>query len=318
MNKEKLSWGLVLIAAGVIILLNNLNVINFYWRSVFSLWPVVLIIIGVNLLVPRRGAGSYVSIVVTIVALAFLAYRGTFPPRSNWWAFSINGHHDKNDTRVTRHSGDLIEEYFSSPYTDTISLAKLHIKGGAVDYSIRNSTPDKLFEAETQSTLGSYILETNNQNNQEVDLTFKMENTKNKNWNIDVDKNSVEIKLHTNPIWELNMDFGAGAADFDLSPYKIGLLKIKGGAVAVETRLGLPPLPESEVHVESGVASVSISIPKDAACIIHTKTGLSSRSFPGFTKQDNNTYITDGYHNATNRYVIHLKGGLSSFEVDTY
>src|SRR5690606_15843414 len=82
--KEKLSWGLVLLFVGGILLLSNLGIINFYWRSVFSMWPVILILIGVNLLVPRKGIGNWVSIVMTIAALAFLGYRGTFPPHREW------------------------------------------------------------------------------------------------------------------------------------------------------------------------------------------------------------------------------------------
>src|SRR5690606_5379984 len=97
MNKEKLSWGLILLFVGAVLLLDNLDVINFYWRSVFSMWPTILIVIGVNLLVPRRGIGNVVSIVVTISALAFLAYRGTFPPRDHWWTFNDNGWRQERD-----------------------------------------------------------------------------------------------------------------------------------------------------------------------------------------------------------------------------
>src|SRR5690606_22258710 len=96
MNKEKLSWGLILLFVGGILLLNNLDIINFYWRSVFSMWPVILIVIGVNLLVPRKGIGNAVSLVVTIAALAFLAYRGTFPPRSDWWVFDNRSWHNES------------------------------------------------------------------------------------------------------------------------------------------------------------------------------------------------------------------------------
>src|SRR5690606_8897124 len=134
MNKEKLSWGLILLFVGGVLLLDNLDVIDFYWRSVFNMWPVILIVIGVNLLVPKRGIGNAVSIVVTIAALAFLAYRGTFPPHSNWWIFNNRSWHaekrlsDDHQTRRSQSTRTFIQDYDS-----TIATAHLHIKGGAVE-----------------------------------------------------------------------------------------------------------------------------------------------------------------------------------------
>lgn len=317
MNKEKLSWGLILLFAGVIILLNNLHVINFYWRSVFSLWPVILIIIGVNLLVPRRGTGNAISILVTLTALAFLAYRGTFPPRSDWWVF--NNKSWKTEERVSRVRRNVSEDYFYHDYTDTIRVANLTLKGGAIEYGI-DDTSGKLFEAETKSNFGKHILETSESTKdgeRTVDLTFKMENTRKGNFEIDGGENTAKIKLNTNPVWNINLDFGAGAADFDLSKHKIALLNIKGGAMSFETKLGMP-LSETVINVESGAASVEIEIPKAAACKINVKSGLSSRSFPGFTKDTDGSYITEGYDSASQKFTINLKGGLSSFVVERY
>ena len=133
MNKEKLSWGLILLFVGGILLLDNLDVINFYWRSVFSMWPIILIVIGVNLLVPRRGIGPAISIVVTVAALAFLAYWGTFPPRSNWWAFSNKSWNVERRSANDRKHIEASKGNFTHDYDSTVTTAYLNIKGGAVE-----------------------------------------------------------------------------------------------------------------------------------------------------------------------------------------
>lgn len=317
MNKEKLSWGLILLFVGGVLLLDNLDIINFYWRSVFSMWPVILIIIGVNLLVPRRGIGNAVSIVVTVAALAFLAYRGTFPPRSDWWIFNHRNWHtdrnfsdDKGNRRTEKSMGTFTHEY-----DNTITTAHLHIKGGAVEYEIKDLT-DNLFSAEATSTIGTHHLETTT-NGSNADLTFRMSDTKRGNWNVNGDENWAKISLNGNPVWHINLDMGAGSAEFDLTEYKVASLSFKGGAASFEAKLGMP-LEETTVNAESGVASVEIEIPKAAACRIVVKSGLSSKDFPGFTKQGDGSYVTQGYENASNRFIINLKGGLSAFTVKRY
>src|SRR5690606_32184369 len=126
-NKEKLSWGLILLFVGGVLLLDNLDIINFYWRSVFSMWPVILIVIGINLLVPKRGIGTAVSIVVTIAALAFLAYRGTFPPRSNWWVFNNKSWQlEKQNPQRGQKQLEKSSGTFTHEYDPAVSTAHLH------------------------------------------------------------------------------------------------------------------------------------------------------------------------------------------------
>ena len=317
MNKEKLSWGLILLFVGSVLLLDNLDVIDFYWRSVFSMWPVILIIIGVNLLVPKRGVGNSVSIIVTIVALAFLAFRGTFPPNDNWWIFD-NNKGRKIERRISSKDSKNVEKsssVFTHAYNSAITTAHLHIKGGAVEYDIEGSTDD-LFHAEATSSLGGHQLETTT-NGSNANLTFSMRDTEKGNWNMQGDENRAEIRLNRNPIWHISLDMGAGAAEFDLTQYKVANLTFNGGAASFEAKLGMP-LEETTIAAESGVASVEIEIPRAAACKIIVKSGLSSKDFPGFTKQDDGSYTTEGYEGANNRFLVNLKGGLSSFTVKRY
>ena len=317
MNKEKLSWGLILLFVGGVLLLDNLDVIDFYWRSVFNMWPVILIVIGVNLLVPKRGIGNAISIMVTIAALAFLAFRGTIEPNRNWWNFS-NRSWESTDQRKSENDNlhrEPSSGVFTHEYDSTITTAHLHIKGGAVEYEIRGTT-DELFHAEATSTVGAHQLETTTTDSI-ANLTFRMRDTEKGDWDMRGDENHADIRLSPNPIWNIALDMGAGAADFDLTAYKVASLTFNGGAASFEAKLGMP-LKESRIAVESGVASVAIEIPRAAACRINIKSGLSSRDFPGFKKLGNGAYVTEGYDNASNRYIIDLAGGLSSFSVKRY
>jgi len=280
------------------------------------MWPIILIVIGVNLLVPRRGIGNVVSIVVTISALAFLAYRGTFPPRDHWWTFNDNGWRQERDRGDTnREPMEKSTGTFTHDYDPGITTAHLHIKGGAVEYELKGTT-DRLFSAEATSTIGSHYLETTTDGTT-THLNFRMRDTKKGDWNIDGGENRAQISLNPNPIWDITLNMGAGSAEFDLTEYKVKSLNFNGGAASFEAKLGMP-LEETVITAESGAASVDIEIPRAAACRIVVKSGLSSKDFPGFTKQSDGSYATEGYENAGNKFAIDLRGGLSSFTVRRY
>src|SRR5690606_37752223 len=192
-----------------------------------------------NLLVPKRGIGNAVSIVVTIAALAFLAFRGTYPPHDNWWIFDNKDW--KTERRISTNNNKNREKssgVFTHEYDDANTTAHLHIKGGAVEYEIGGFTDD-LFYAEATSTIGAHQLETTTAG-ADANLTFSMRDTEKGNWNMGGDENWAKISLNRNPIWHISLNMGAGAAEFDLSEYKVASLNFNGGAASFEAKLGMP------------------------------------------------------------------------------
>jgi len=300
-------------------LLSNFGVITFYWTSLWRFWPVFLIIIGVNLLVPKEGIGNLISVAVTLIALVFVGYQSS-KPSPGWLKTGISWREDdetdwNDDDTVNDEEGRVSNAVYNTPYESQIKEADLEIHGGAVEYKIEGET-DELFHAETKSTFGRHILESSHADST-AKLSFRMKKFKQKNWDLDNDENSARIALNTVPLWKIKLEMGAGAAEFDLSKYRVKRLDMKGGAASFEVKMGMP-VQESIIYAESGVASVEIQVPKAAACQITVDSGLSSKEFSGFDKQSDGSYTTANYEQAGNRYSIHLKGGLSSFSVSRY
>ena len=123
--------------------------------------------------------------------------------------------------------------------------------------------------------------------------------------------------MNAHPLWDIQVDVRAGSVEFDLSRYRVNELTLKGGAASFEVKLG-KPVHETKIYAESGVADVEIKIPKQVEGQIKIASGLSSKDFPGFVKLDDNTYATEGFADAKERFSIQLKGGLSSFSVRRY
>jgi hypothetical protein len=317
MKLNRVMWGVILLFVGVVLLLENFNAIEFYWRNVWGFWPVFLIISGINILFNKNKSqvGNMICIGVLVVMLGFVFYKGQQPPENKYWfgeKFSKDIDIDINDDK----RGEVQKINFSEPMVigDSTKKTVLNISGGGTSFDLKGATND-LFVADVERRSGNFILQ--KESNDTVNtLTFKMKQSKNR-WSMGDGGNDVDLMMNTNPEWVVNMNMGAGEVDMDFSEYKVRRFKFDGGAAALDIRVG-DRLPIADVIVKTGIADVKISIPKGSGCVIKTNTGLSARDFEGFVKIDNGNYETPNYKAAANKIIINLDGGLSNFEVNRY
>ncbi|WP_442588690.1 LiaF transmembrane domain-containing protein [Pedobacter sp. AW31-3R] len=319
MKLNRVMWGIILLFVGIVLLLENFNIIEFYWRNVWSFWPVVLIISGVNILFNKNKSqtGNMISLGVLVIMLGFVFYKGQQPPAHRLW-FGENFAEDFDinidDHEDTTSNTEMIN--FSEPFIplDTAKKNILNISGGGTSFDLDGGT-DSLIVANVERRNGRYTLQKETSDSVNT-LTFKMADKKGK-WEFNDGGNKVDFKLNKTPEWNINMNMGAGAVDFDLSEYKVRSFRFDGGAASLDIMLG-DLLPITDVVVKTGVADVKIRIPEGAGCRIKTKTGLSAKDFEGFNKIDNSNYETSNYKASTKKIFINLDGGLSNFEVSRY
>jgi hypothetical protein len=317
MKLNRVMWGIVLLFVGIVLLLENFNVIEFYWRNVWSFWPVFLIISGLNILFNRNKSqiGNSICLGVLVVMLCVVFYKGQQPPVNKFWIgdkFTKDLDIDIDDEK----EGMTDKLSFSQPMllADSAKKTVLNISGGGTSFKLSGES-DSLIQAEVERRYGNFILQRESSDSV-TNLTFKMKNKQNK-WSLGDGGNDVDLKLNKKPEWNINMNMGAGEVDLDLEEYKLRSFRFDGGAAAIDLKLG-SLLSVTDVTVKTGVAEVKISIPKTSGCRIKTKTGLSAKDFTGFIKIDNGNYETANYKTADKKIFINLDGGLSSFEVNRY
>jgi hypothetical protein len=76
-----IAWPVILIALGVLFLLNNLALLSIsFWRTLWRFWPIILVLIGIELLFGRShpwiGTAIAVCVVAAAVALALITSGG--------------------------------------------------------------------------------------------------------------------------------------------------------------------------------------------------------------------------------------------------
>jgi hypothetical protein len=326
MKNDKLIPGMILVMIGAIFLLNNFGYIHFHWRNLIYMWPLFLVIGGVNLVLShnRSAWATILKIAVVVGGFALILF-GNFSNAHGWWRHAAwhsgsvnigdddNNDGDDNSDDVKNMKGS---SSFNQPYDASIKIARLNISGGANTFRL-NDTTTELFKADTKQFHGRYELLGHKEDSVYV-MDFTMKNNKGSwNWGNGNENNIADMSLNTRPEWEINVEAGATDLNFDLSKYKLRELKLSGGAGQFVVRVG-QPLESTNINVSTGASDVTIEVPENAACQIQSDTGLSSNSFDGFTKNNDGHYQTTNFDAAKNKIFIHISGGISDFKVHKY
>jgi hypothetical protein len=147
MKLERIIWGVLLLFIGGVLLLENFDIIDFYWLVALRFLPVFIIILGVNILFNRNNSqtGNIISLVILVLALGFLFVKGQEKPTGKfWWNKGVKGNF--------KYRGGDDHKYayanFAEPFLpgDENKKANLNIAGGATTFEIKGAT-DSLFTA---------------------------------------------------------------------------------------------------------------------------------------------------------------------------
>jgi hypothetical protein len=332
MRNDKLIPGTILVIIGVLFLLDNFGYIDFSWFAFIRLWPILLVIGGVNLVFAhnKTNTATAIKVGVLIAGMAILIYNGLghHNYKERGWRNAFN-HFEYNDDDDDKDTSDNITigangtgRYVES-YKPEIKEAVLNINGAATHYIIKDTT-NNLFEGDTKGLSGLYNLKINSDSTSET-LDFDMNGDNNHHHhgfnftfgNGHGKSNTAFIKLNSAPEWEINVKAGAAKIDFDLTQFKIKNLKIRSGAADFDIKMGQPTA-ETNLDVSTAASNIIISVPKTAAVHITTKTALSQKSIDGFNSVSDNEYESANFDKAANKMYIKINGGISDFKVNRY
>lgn len=330
MRNEKLIPGIILVTIGALFLLHNFGYIYFSWVNFFRLWPVLLLIAGVNMVFAHNRSvwATALKILVIVLGIGLFVFAGIGDgfDHGDWrhnrgQSFNFDDNSSDDDDTSTRDSvfNNKASGVFNEPYKPTIKAVVLNLSGGAASYRLDGTTTD-LFAAHTKDSGNSENSLTATDEDSTKTLDFTMNNTKHHGFQFNLggkSSNKAFIKLNPNPEWDINVQTGASKMDFNLAQFKVKHLKFEGGAASFNVILGMP-LTETDVDISTGVSEVKIAIPKNAACHIITDTGLSSKNFEGFNKISDTEYETPGFGSASQKMYLNINGGVSDFKVKRY
>ncbi|MEZ4669491.1 MAG: DUF5668 domain-containing protein [Anaerolineae bacterium] len=325
---RSLFWPLMLIGVGAIWLLSNIGILQpASIGMLFRLWPVILIIIGLDLLLGRNNPtlGTLIGLggVALIIALMLLG----------------------PSLGLVRSAEVKIGDY-SEPLGDAKS-AQVTIGVGVATTTVQALDGSKeLFKADIRY-LGDVEFTTTGETDKVISLSQTgsvsttpdffgwFDSNQDLRWNIGLSK---DIPL------ALEINSGVSETTLDLSELKLTSLDVDGGVGKLT--MSLPSMEESynavlkggvgefnvtiaksaavNLEVKGGVGGVVIDVPDDAAVRVDAQTGVGGINVPAnYTKVsgsdqtvgENGVWETDNFNGSSRQISIRFEGGVGGLTI---
>ncbi|MBL1212858.1 MAG: hypothetical protein HND52_05805 [Ignavibacteriae bacterium] len=299
MKSGQIFWGTFFIAIGALVFLVRYDVINISWSFAWELWPFIFIFWGIIVIAKNSKAKPFISALFGLF-LAVLMFGVFYNFSSGDIYFSENDNYDV--------------KHYSFNYDDSVKFANLEVNGGVGAFIIKR-TSNNLIDSKAKGPISDYIFDTRF-NDSTAWIDCYLEDTKVDLFFTKI-KNTVELKLNENPIWDLEFNIGAAKSVLDLSNFKVANLSLNSGASSTKIKLG-DKHSYTNVDADLGAASLELSLPKSSGCKITGDMVLVIKDLEGFEKTESGYYITGNFDEAENKIAIDVNSGVSSFTVIRY
>jgi hypothetical protein len=288
-----LVFPIILIVLGVLFLLSNLNITSgIDWGTIWKLWPILLIAIGLEVILGRRVSFGAVLLIVLIVIIGGAAL---------WWSVVVG-------------TGDRTTEYFTWPM-DGVERAEVELRAGVGELQLVGyDDMADLLVADLDLAPGA-----------KVSHDLELQGDVAQGW-IDSDRDFFslppviggkssqwDLRLNTRLQWEMNVNSGIGDVRLDLSDLKVSDLELNSGIGAV--RLTLPRRGTVRARVDGGVGDLSITIPEGVQARIRVDRGLSSLNIDNRFQRQGDYYETAGISGAESFIDLEIDMGIGSITI---
>lgn len=288
---------LILITAGVLFLLANMGMLPFtFWELAARFWPIVLILIGLEIIFGRRSLlGALVILVLWlglvggVIWIAYAQGGGILPtaaaateelsqPLGDIKSATVDlnvGFSNTTLTTLGSDSGDLIKGTFSHGQGTRIVKA-YSVAGGDGRLSLKEEGTNYILGGATTSR-----------------------------WDLGLNPGIPIV---------LRVDGGVGRTSLDLGALKITSLQIDTGVGTLNVTT--PGNGTVTMRLNGGVGSAVVNIPQGVAGRLHVNTGLGGirvdeNRFPKF----GDVYQSADFASAANKIDVEIDGGIGSITI---
>ena len=284
----------LLIALGVLLLLQTTGVVQWEaWSTIWRLWPVLIIVVGINIAFGSRMPW----LAVTLIALVLIAAVGI--------GIAIS-----NEVLSGAESVATLEEPLDG--VETVDLI-IDLGAGTLSVGSLPANSANLVEGELRSfgTSEARTSVTRSGDHAEIELStggfsFDFFGNGDRRW---------DVRLSPAPSISIDLDTGASALTLDLTKLNVSKLSISGAAVDLEI---LAPQDAGHVNIDIdvGAANVDVVIPELVGARIDADLGLSGLSIDEtrFPKAGG-VYVSRNFDTSANRIYLEIDAGASSVDI---
>jgi hypothetical protein len=277
-----LAFPLVLITLGILFLLANAGYLNgISWQNLAALWPVVFVLIGVDLLLRRRSVTAALIAEVAIIA-ASLIYVAAAP--LPFGGSIVNAGPFVSEQTIAREGASQLS------LTLGYGAGNLSVKGGATDLVTVKSTHEDVELQRNVRAASSASVDVRSVSPQVL---------------VGGAQRAWDVTVPSDIPVAMTLNLGAGDFRLDLSTVRVTTATINNGASNLELML---PVPRGNVPItiSTGASSVVLQVPAGVQYQVRVTGALNSVT---------GDQTSSGYAAASDRLTITISSGVSSITI---
>jgi len=287
---------LVLILAGIVLLLNQLGIWNVDWSYVWRLWPLLLILIGLDILLSRTRVGGLVFL---LLAAAIIGAAVLFLPLARMPV------------------GDYEREAYSYPASG-LEAATIRLEPGVATLQIlpASDSGDLIrLEAKHDRHRGLTSLVQEEELARDVARIYLKSKSSTVAWRPFESAPAQEWQVWLAPEIPLQLEVhtGVGRAGLDLGGLTLTRLDLNVGVGSVDVTL--PGDGDYEAFINGGVGSMTVEIPATMEASIRVDEGIGSVTVGRRYRPQGRYYVTEGYKSARDKVKVDIDGGVGSITI---
>lgn len=300
MRPGRIIIGLVLILFGALFLAASLDWIDWgFFLSIWQLWPLVLILIGIQLLLGRRrpAVAAVLMVLVLVAGAALAVYAWETDGWTGW--------------------GELETVAIEGPPAQGISAATAAIDIGAAEVTIDGQRSGRIVTGTYESRGEPQIRQSTPDGPDSFEIAINQENT-DAVWFTPFTPKSetLDLALAGGVPWTIDINTGATDLTVDLSEVTLQRLDLDAGASSVEITVGPDVVEDATILIEGGAGSYDLRFPESLDVTLTTDTGLSSVDVDdAFDETGDDTWE---YRGGGRRVTVDIRAGVSSVDVSLY
>jgi hypothetical protein len=289
---------IILIAAGVLLLLGNLGLLQWSVWELVRFWPLILVFVGLDILSAQveplwaYAAIMFLGLLVILGLIVLLLLGARLMPA------------EAVDTQeIVEPLGELREAH-----------VEIRFGGSGLAVGALEDSPN-LVEGRFQgpSGRGAQVLEEFDA--QRGRLVFR---TPRRNFIVRLARpvaDHWDLALTTRVPLTLDVDTGAGLTQLDLEDLQVRELEVDAGVG--RTIVVFPTEGRTRASVKGGVGEVRLGIPRGVAARIEVDTGLGALNIDRdrFPQTGEDRYMSEGYHSAEDRLDLQVAVGVGSVTI---
>jgi hypothetical protein len=292
-----LFWPAILILVGVFALLVNGGLVPVERLDrLADLWPLILVVIGLELVVRRALQGAAAEIAAALIVLLAIGGAAAYVALGPSIATGIQTLDAAGKVGSLSHAtvqvdagGATITMQGSSSLGDDLFRAHIEYSGRKPDVTLDASSGEVHI---SQSNTSGFFFQSR--------------------------RFALTLQLNSSVPWKIAVNSGASSDVFMLATVRVVSIDVNAGASKEDITVGDPSGTVS-ITVNGGAPTVNVHRPPGAAASVSVSGGAASLSFDGRQSKAVGTLTaqTSDYDHASDRYQIRVDGGAANVTVDS-